>query len=360
MSEKDLLTQLANVEREKKFRVQNKALLLTYKTHIDKDDLYEKLSSFCKNKYKIYIAHENGVGDEITPYEHTHVAIDFGDNFQSTNCRIFDWDGIHPNIQKIGGRGKGLGKEWKIVCKYVTKEDKTIELAKEDIIEDEKTMIQRVEMIQKCDNLTEALKMGMTMSEINAIKTIYEANRRRPKWEYLLTPLEFLEVDKWKPFQQDLKKITETKPDDRSVYWIHDTKGHQGKNSFLKWAVKLHGKKYMDVKVMSLGDIMMGIGQEVYDGWEGDTILINLTRTLEDRVTLYQLIEEIKDQIIRWGKFNGGKVVLKLCHVLVFSNELPRFDMLSEDRWIVKQIIDGEFYEYRGGHNINRPLIMKP
>ena len=78
----------------KPFRVQNQRFFLTYKTHLNK----ELVASFFgeKNVKECICAHERA--DESSPYEHTHVYVDFGRNYQSTNARIFDFQSIHPNL----------------------------------------------------------------------------------------------------------------------------------------------------------------------------------------------------------------------------------------------------------------------
>jgi hypothetical protein len=97
------------------FRIQAKSYLLTYKTHIDKDLMSEFLAGIKNKGFERFIAaHETA--DPINPYKHTHVYIDYGYKFESTECRIFDYKGIHPNIKVCKGSITKL-------LRYLAKED---------------------------------------------------------------------------------------------------------------------------------------------------------------------------------------------------------------------------------------------
>lgn len=103
------------------FRIQGTRYLLTYKSHIVKDDLSEFLGTI-KDSHKIIqfiAAHETA--DSKNPYQHTHAYVDYGKKFESENCRIFDWvceDGsiIHPHIRTCKNNVDKL-------FRYLAKED---------------------------------------------------------------------------------------------------------------------------------------------------------------------------------------------------------------------------------------------
>ena len=109
-------------QTEKTFRIANKYLLLTYKTHLKK----KKFRKWFREETRrddchIYMCHENGDANPDTPYEHTHVAVFFeGKAYDIKNCRKFDYKGIHPRIDKV----KNKKEFFKNVIKYIEKEDK--------------------------------------------------------------------------------------------------------------------------------------------------------------------------------------------------------------------------------------------
>lgn len=71
---------------------------LTYKTHLELDDLRDVIGRETKI---LSVVHEVGDKneDEPMPYEHTHVFVWWKKKFQTRDVRHFDIDGIHPNIQ---------------------------------------------------------------------------------------------------------------------------------------------------------------------------------------------------------------------------------------------------------------------
>jgi len=85
-----------HLDPEKEFRLSNKYLHLTYKTHIPKKELYNFFLE--KYDYKIVFlraAHE--VADKRNPYPHTHLALEHKVKFDVKNARYADFKGIHPH-----------------------------------------------------------------------------------------------------------------------------------------------------------------------------------------------------------------------------------------------------------------------
>jgi len=112
------IEEFKNAEENKMLK--NSQFLLTYKTHINKEKLLDKLIAIKGKGYKKYLAaHENV--DMKHAYKHTHVYIHFGFEFTSDNFRIFDWRDeenhvIHPHIRVCG-------KNIKKLIQYLAKED---------------------------------------------------------------------------------------------------------------------------------------------------------------------------------------------------------------------------------------------
>jgi len=74
---------------------------LTYKTHLDYDEVKAKLEENSRKLVALSVVHEEGDPDEkdATPYEHTHVAVMFSKKVVSTNARLFDVGDVHPHIK---------------------------------------------------------------------------------------------------------------------------------------------------------------------------------------------------------------------------------------------------------------------
>lgn len=92
---------------------------LTYKTHVDKDDIYLMLRR--KDCKMTSIVHE--IGDEAeeddlsgpTPYEHTHVFVEYREKLETRNINYFDIEGVeHCNWQPV----RSLVHQKTIVLRY--------------------------------------------------------------------------------------------------------------------------------------------------------------------------------------------------------------------------------------------------
>ena len=148
----------------KAFRLAGQKYLLTYKTHIDKLALESFLSSLRVPK-RIYICHENGEGDNVTPYAHTHVVIDWGRAVDWKNARKLDFQGIHPHISKIKTQ-----KQWLKACSYITKEDKSFQLHPEDVTNE-------FDRIWAFDDVRDCLREVGTLREARDIIAVHGLKR---------------------------------------------------------------------------------------------------------------------------------------------------------------------------------------
>lgn len=311
----DLLTELQTIETSN-FRIQNQKVLLTYKTHIDKERLKAFLTTVSKNKLKkCYIAHENGSDDPITPYEHTHCVVDFGFALQSRNSRFLDYEGIHPHISKIT-----TAVNWKKACQYITKEDKTVSIEKED-------KGNEVTDIWKHDSVQGALEEMKSLKDALATIAVYN-----------LKPLEKPEAeiceDDFYPWQKDMWEYIQRVPTGRKVCWIYEGRGNTGKTRFGKWCCLTHPEKCVMLNnVGRISDFAQNMQNFWNTGWRGNTVFLNLSRSYSDRNNIYEACEIIADGYITCTKYTGGVIWLPPMHIIIFSNFEPQVQNLSRDRW---------------------------
>lgn len=82
------------------FRFSSTKVHLTYKTHMDLENVKSHMQSF-GNINVLSMVHEVGDSheDNPTPYAHTHVACYWATRLESRDKEMFDIDDIHPNIQ---------------------------------------------------------------------------------------------------------------------------------------------------------------------------------------------------------------------------------------------------------------------
>lgn len=315
-----------------KFRFQSQKALLTYRSHIDKDSMLAFLTSVNKGVIpkKCYIAHENGANDPITPYEHTHVVVDFGKALDKNSSRFLDYNGIHPHISKVTDM-----RSWKKACKYITKEDKTVVLSNDDEFKDAGS----VTHVWKSKTLTEALENTTEMRDVLATIALYK--HKPMEWVGEMCYIKSEEM--FLPWQKQVWDYIHTKPNDRKVYWIFDHVGNNGKTQFMKYCAINKPEKIMWLEPNgTVRDMLHVINSNIMNnGWRGDTFIINLARsatTNSDMPHVYKLIENLKDGIIMSTKYEGGQLMMPSPHVIVMSNCEPDRSRLSHDRWEIGSI----------------------
>ena len=76
---------------------------------------------------------------------------------------------------------------------------------------------------------------------------------------------------------------------------------------------------------------------EKTNGFLPKVVLVNIPRKRGNNCNMEGL-EAIKDMFFYSGKYEGGMVCGASPHVMVFSNFLPEYDSISEDRWHIWNI----------------------
>lgn len=156
---------------------------------------------------------------------------------------------------------------------------------------------------------------------------IHSPALKPPRKVKLITPRE--------GWQQDIVKLVQTEPDDRSIYWYWESTGGVGKTSLCKYLTIKHGAITLGGKA---ADIKNGIVDYVKtNGREPECVLVNLTRSMEQFVS-YEGLENIKDMYFYSGKYEGGMVCGPNPHLIIFANFPPAEYKLSADHWHVKDI----------------------
>jgi len=137
-------------------------------------------------------------------------------------------------------------------------------------------------------------------------------------------------------WEQEILKIIETEPDDRTIYWYWSKKGNVGKTAFCKYLTVKHGAIALSGKG---ADVRNGIVE--YSKSKGETphlVLFPIPRSYNSDYLSYESIENIKDMYFYSGKYEGGMICGNSPHLFIFANDEPNYDKLSEDRWRVVEI----------------------
>lgn len=327
----------------RKFRIQNKYVLLTYSNvHLPKDWFkYDFIKKRVGWEFETCeIAHENG-NTRVGGYKHTHVyLVSKGERFQSTDGKILDLcptkdiDRLmyidengerqiangHPNIQV-----PKTATHRKNILKYLGKEDPdNAHLLIEELTPVEKTWL--------ADNVTEAVRKVTRLSDVQSVITAFR-----------MKPAEYKnKIELLFPWQKSLlETVLAMTMDPRAVYWFFDLIGNSGKSMFAKYMMQNYPD---DFRLMtSLGtekDALHVLAGFVDSGWTGKYLWIDLARAYEDRRTVYVIMETVKNAVFTDTKYQGGSYATSYVpHVFVSANFLPDLKRMSLDRWNIYEMI---------------------
>lgn len=148
-----------------------------------------------------------------------------------------------------------------------------------------------------------------------------------------------------KPWQKQITDMINEEPDDRTVNWIYDKDGCNGKTVFSKYliannsAIVATGGGNKDIACL-----LAILKKEGRDLNEKTSFVFNFPRSTEG--ISYKAIESVKDGLITSTKYESSTLVFNCPHVFCFSNELPNIDKLSKDRWKIYTISDDGLMDF--------------
>lgn len=142
----------------------------------------------------------------------------------------------------------------------------------------------------------------------------------------------------WKDWQQDIIDMLENEPDKRKIIWIYDLNGNVGKSFLCKYI----GLKY-DALICSgkTNDIFNQCNQ-----WrianpnimQIPPCIIDVPRSEFSHVN-YAAIESLKNGFLYSGKYEGGAIYGLEPHIVIFANNRPDENKMSNDRWDIREVV---------------------
>lgn len=156
------------------------------------------------------------------------------------------------------------------------------------------------------------------------------------------------------PWQEDVKKMCEEEPDDRTINYIIDEKGNTGKSKFCK----LMGWKYgaMVLPWGRTGDLV----NLVVKAGAKDKYFFDLSRTKPKDWAggdICAAMEGIKNGYVVNTKYETAAFYMPSPHVWCFSNAPPNLTEMSRDRWKLWSI-DREKRLVPFSHRLRRDSVV--
>lgn len=140
-----------------------------------------------------------------------------------------------------------------------------------------------------------------------------------------------------RPKMADFAEYLATLPkDNRSIHWLVDREGNQGKTLLCKYIVD---NTASIVVGGSRKHILSGVRAWVEEKGQLDYLILDIPRSLDEKFVSYQAIEKVKDGcfFVDFGH-SPSMVRLNSPCVVVLSNESPDLSKMSDDRWDVRYL----------------------
>lgn len=178
------------------------------------------------------------------------------------------------------------------------------------------------------ENLTYCTKEGESIQEgFTAKKALQEIIKEELLQDY--------DGVVWKPWQQTVIANVEKKPDSRTINWIYDRVGNQGKSYLTKYLALTRDVIIADGKkdnIFNQVNRMLNVDERRFE-----LVMLDIPRSAEGYIN-YGVLEQLKNGLLYSGKYEGGLCLFGNVHVIVFANFLPDLSQFSEDRWNIIDI----------------------
>ncbi|AXH76167.1 MAG: putative viral replication protein [Cressdnaviricota sp.] len=151
----------------------------------------------------------------------------------------------------------------------------------------------------------------------------------RTEWGFP-KPLKILKKEDFYDWQVQMDNCLSYEPDDRTIYWVYSKNGGMGKSTFCKYLAYTYnavicGKgNYSDII-----NIMFNANMD-----NTNLVVFDLPRNNGNKVS-YSALEAIKNGMICNTKYETGNKLFNPPHILIFANDEPEWEAMSEDRFKV-------------------------
>lgn len=150
-------------------------------------------------------------------------------------------------------------------------------------------------------------------------------------WEGALRKFAMLELRYW---QEQAQAQWDTQGE-REIDVIWDEDGNKGKSYFSKYMEATH---QADVCPVTDGDASNYIEYCLNHPAKGYIFDVPRADTIKTKKAMWRAIEQIKNGLLYDRRYTSRKMWIEPPRIMVFSNELPDWDVLSPDRWRVHAI----------------------
>ena len=202
------------------------------------------------------------------------------------------------------------------------------EAVRKRLINNNKVYLQRVTVGEQVSNILsegEIREESLSKEDMYALD-LYRAQRSR---------VDNINDVVLRPWQREAFELFQQPPNDRTVMWIYDERGNEGKSFFQNYIEAYFGyhrvfRCDLRIKHKDICNILKKRSISTVD-----IFLFNDSRSIMgDEVNMYRILEDIKDGAATTSKYDNQVLKFKTPNiVMVFSNSWPATRNLSQDRW---------------------------
>lgn len=154
--------------------------------------------------------------------------------------------------------------------------------------------------------------------------------------------LNILKTEDLYPWQKAVWDLVQTAPHDRKIYWFWERTGNVGKSALVRKIAYELGACLCSGKA---ADMKYQIAMECENkGAAPDILVFDIPRQAVGYVS-YTGMEEMKNGAFFSSKYEGKTLVIPSPHVVCFANSEPAYDLMSQDRWEVFEILGGVLHQ---------------
>lgn len=133
-------------------------------------------------------------------------------------------------------------------------------------------------------------------------------------------------------WQADLNATLLHEPDARSIIFVIDRTGNQGKSWFARYYDDIHDNAQIIVPGKK--------ADMAYTIEDNRVYFLDCPRSKQGDFIQYDFLEELKNGYVFSGKYESRTKKFKVPHVVVLMNELPDMSKLSHDRYKIIELHD--------------------
>jgi hypothetical protein len=157
----------------------------------------------------------------------------------------------------------------------------------------------------------------------------------------MLTPPDVRELDPFRtlepyPWQQTVINTLNGVVHPRHIYWFWEPTGRVGKTYLAKHICCTRNALYVGGKGK---DILYAVATAYRERGRIECIVFDFPRSAGEFLS-YGAIEAVKNGIFFSGKYESNTTIMPITHVVCFSNDPPDRSKLSQDRWVIREIVD--------------------